>query len=72
MPRPVGDRAPAAAEQVAEWLPEAEGAGEAGELPAALAAALRPGALAEYERALAAVFVAGAEVGGRALRARAQ
>jgi len=57
------------AQQVAEWLPEAEGAGEAGELPAALAAALRPGALAEYERALAAVFVAGAEVWGDALHA---
>ena len=48
--------------QVAEWLPEAEGAGEEGELPATLAGALRPGALSEYEKALAAVFVAGAEV----------
>lgn len=38
-----------------------EGAGADGALPGALAAALRPAALAEYERALAAVFNAGAE-----------
>ena len=48
-------------ERVARWLPEADGAGEAGALCAALAAHVRPGALHEYERALAAVFSAGAE-----------
>lgn len=45
-----------------EWLPEAIGAGEATGLTEVLAAHLRPGALAEFDKALAAVFLAGAEV----------
>ena len=39
-----------------------EGAGADEGLPAALAAAVLPAAVAEFERALAAVFNAGAEV----------
>ena len=46
---------------------QVEGAGAEEALPGALAAAIRPAALAEYERALAAVFNAGAEVGASVL-----
>lgn len=53
--------ADALAERVAQWLPEAEGAGEGGALCGALAAHVRPGALRAYEAALAAVFSAGAD-----------
>lgn len=45
-----------------EWLPEAAGAGEDGAFPEAVAAELRPAALAAFEEAQAAVFLAGAEV----------
>ena len=45
-----------------EWLPEAVGAGGSSDLTEVLAADLRPAAVAEYEKALAAVFLAGAEV----------
>ena len=48
--------------KVEEWLPEAVGAGDSSDLTEALAADLRPAAFAEYEKALAAVFLAGAEV----------
>ena len=41
---------------------QVEGAGADAGLPAALAAAIRPHALAEYEKCLSAVFSAGAEV----------
>lgn len=50
------------ADKVVEWYPETEGAGEEGELPMALARLLRPAALAEYDKAINAVFLAGAEV----------
>ena len=40
---------------------QVEGAGADAGLPEALAAAVRPQALAEYEKALTAVFNAGAE-----------
>lgn len=46
---------------VASLRPELEGAGEGGELAAAVAAVLRPSVLAEYDSALAAIFTAGAE-----------
>lgn len=48
--------------RVLEWFPDTEGAGEEGALPSALASHVRPAALADFEKALAAVFVAGAEV----------
>ncbi len=41
---------------------QVDGAGVDGGLPTALAEAVRPAAIAEYERALRAVFSAGAEV----------
>jgi hypothetical protein len=50
-------------ENVEKWLPEAVGAGEDAGFAEALAAELRPAALAEFEKAQAAVFLAGAEVG---------
>ena len=45
-----------------EWLPEAVGCGEDEAFSEAVAAELRPAALAEFEAAQAAVFLAGAEV----------
>lgn len=44
--------------------PQVEDAGVEEGLPGALAAAIRPAALAEYERTLTAVFSAGAEASG--------
>ncbi len=49
-------------ERILEWYPDTEGAGEEGALPSALASHVRPAAVTEFEKALAAVFVAGAEV----------
>ncbi|KAK9817206.1 hypothetical protein WJX72_011062 [[Myrmecia] bisecta] len=48
-------------EQILEWYPDMEEAGHRGRLAQAIASQLRPAAVAEYEKALAAVFVAGAE-----------
>ena len=45
-----------------ELRKQVEGAGADAGLPAALAAAVRPHALAEFEKCLSAVFSAGAEV----------
>ncbi|KAK9845381.1 hypothetical protein WJX81_005067 [Elliptochloris bilobata] len=57
--------------KVAQWLPEVEGAGEAGALASVLAALLRPGALRVYDEALAAVFSAGADARRRRREAAA-
>jgi len=54
-------------ENVEKWLPEAVGGGEDAGFAEALAAELRPAALAEFEEAQAAVFLAGAEVGSSPL-----
>lgn len=54
-------------ENVEKWLPEAVGGGEDAGFTEALAAELRPAALAEFEKAQAAVFLAGAEVGSSPL-----
>lgn len=48
-------------DQILELYPDMEGAGTHGKLAQALAARLRPAALAEFDKAMAAVFVAGAE-----------
>ncbi len=48
--------------KVEEWLPDAVGAGESSAFLEALAADLRPATLAEFDKAIAAVFLAGAEV----------
>lgn len=49
--------------QLEEWLPDAVGAGEDCSFTESLAAELTPVALAEYQEAQAAIFLAGAEVG---------
>ncbi|KAL4425678.1 hypothetical protein ABPG75_009694 [Micractinium tetrahymenae] len=49
------------AQRVIELHPDTEGAGADGDLPSAIASELRPPVVAEYERALHAIFTAGAE-----------
>ncbi|DBA76463.1 TPA: hypothetical protein ACH3X2_008532 [Trebouxia sp. C0005] len=51
----------ALADKVLEWHPDMDSAGSTGKLAHALASHLRPAALAEFDKAMAAVFVAGAE-----------
>lgn len=48
--------------KVEEWLPDAAGAGEDGTFPEAVAEQIRPAAIAQFEEAQAAIFLAGAEV----------
>ncbi|DBB10622.1 TPA: hypothetical protein ACH3X3_007133 [Trebouxia sp. C0006] len=48
-------------DKVLEWHPDMEDAGSHGKLAHALASHLRPAALAEFDKAMAAVFVAGTE-----------
>ncbi|KAL3152351.1 hypothetical protein ABBQ32_001414 [Trebouxia sp. C0010 RCD-2024] len=48
-------------DQILELYPDMEGAGTHGKLAQALATCLRPAVLAEFDKAMAAVFVAGAE-----------
>ncbi len=50
------------AQKIEDWVPDAAGAGEGGVFPQAVAEQLRPAALAEFENAQAAIFLAGAEV----------
>ena len=50
------------AAKIEEWLPDAAGAGEDGTFPEAVAEKIRPTAVAQYEEAQAAIFLAGAEV----------
>lgn len=47
---------------IEEWAPETSGCGELGNLPEILAEKFRPDSIAEFERTLAAIFSAGAEV----------
>ena len=48
--------------KIEEWEPETSGCGEAGNFPHVLAQKLRPSAVAEYDKAIGAVFSATAEV----------
>lgn len=52
----------ALAAKVEEWIPDAEGAGEDGGFAEAVAADIRPAAALEFDKAQAAIFLAGAEV----------
>ena len=66
-PASTGDHAEALslsslAAKVEEWLPDAAGAGEDGTFPEAVAEQIRPAAIAQFEEAQAAIFLAGAEV----------